>query len=382
MARVWYHRRRERKAGGFGQSLHQEEKKPLCHDREETQGFKARHLKKDKGLSEDTLLKAAASRMGVGAALPPSALVSTLHFCAKPRAPGLADSTEFAGQFTERPKAKIDPKFKPQQFFERLRQFVEGPLKSCEGLPRFKEEDVSESCEARQALRALSAGRVGGSGEAFQARRLQPSDSVGQAPKSPTVPLSGECDIGGAPKRGTRKGSSKSGFDTSSTSSDFTGQWELADRMASHSRGRSLREEAFWRRSTKLTARDELSEIHERARKNDTESTGKRLWQRRPRGTGTQQRGQRQQALPERQGQEQRQGADRCLNRAASEPECSSPFLEVVQSLEAGNGAFSRFWRLIKSSDLNRRSGPMTPSASEQKAPLFPSLLDSASGLH
>ena len=113
MARVWYHRRRERKAGGFGQSLHQEEKKPLCHDREETQGFKARHLKRQ-GSFRGHLVEGRSQQLRSAR-----------------RAPGLADSTEFAGQFTERPKAKIDPKFKPQQFFERerqglLRQVVKG----------------------------------------------------------------------------------------------------------------------------------------------------------------------------------------------------------------------------------------------------------------
>lgn len=50
-------------------------------------------------------------------------------------------------------------------------------------------------------------------------------------------------------------------------------------------------------------------------------------------------------------------------------------FFQVLRSLEDSKGSFGRFWKMIKSSGMNRRSGPMTPSVPEKGAILFPSLL-------
>ena len=264
----------------------------------------------------------------------------------------------------------------------------QGTLKGRCELSQSRSAKVPQATQICAQVCAPCGGGVGSPRQTIPTCGFQQEDPLWEAARPEEMPLLGEHQPGMAVEGGTAQGSAPSYVDSAGHAPSSTGS-ELGHSMAPNPCGRgSFQIPVVRRRRGVVAACDGVSEEHERAGKEYTESQAKGRRSRRDRRCIDQcspllrkRKGEEQQQdQGERQGQGQ--GCQRELSHASDRP-CNIdaggilPQMPVVQCLEGSWGSFGRFWKILKSSYQShgyKGLGPMTPSK-DQGEHLFPSLL-------
>ena len=362
MARRWYWRRQEKKGQRRGLA-HQAQVEEVCHDRAEER-------------QPCTGVQFSAGRGG-----------SSSSRCWEWGPTSRLASAATGSVSQERQKRKRWPKaegkkLKVERLFEReqLRsggRHSAGSFPSCAQLPEVQEEDVPGPSSSCSEICPRDGGRAGSKRSPLSGGGLQPPHPLGEATQSSEVPLSSECCDGGAAEGRARACCTPVRSDSSSSSPGCVGRWRLADSLAPDPCRGPVRKEVVRRHPRKPSTRHRLPAVDGGACQGHREPSQKGLHQRRSRGCreGEGRQGQKERSFKEREGQapvRDLRGVERADSRA---DDLSSPFCDILHCLEDSKGSFGRFWKLIKSSNLQRRSGPRTPPVPTKEVSLFPSLL-------
>ena len=151
----------------------------------------------------------------------------------------------------------------------------------------------------------------------------------------------------------------------------------MAGSLVAHPHRRPLPKKAVRGRSELIATRDLVPPLNERAGEDHGEFEEEGVGKRRVRRSGK--------VCGERKGKGKAkgQGEGQELSGSLSGSACPEPtaakgglhVFPIALGFEDSPGSFGRFWRLLKSSCLNGRLGPMTPPEAKKGDSIFPSLL-------
>ena len=368
VARIWFARRQEVKKGRGRQPCPKETQQTFCTYREgqRTADGQQRCFFESAGCS-------ASSRAVRGSA--------TWTSCSTAERIDEAWKTEASQKES---KQQRQQQWKPLSQLQR-RIPGERPEGTCESHPRVptcRSAQVPEAFEICEKVCERNREGTWCRRQALPHHGLQQAHSFRETTKPETLSLLGLDHIGIHAKGGVQQGCVANclgaAIDASGCDRQLVGR-----SLAVDPRGRPFQSKDL-RRRPKLTATcDILREEHERPCPQHRDASKTHRVQGRDR-RGSERCGKGKRPSGKEQGKRQREGQrpECCGGLGADEVEdgmrqghknlASS---SVVQCLDRSWGSFGRFWKLIKSSGLNKRLGPRTPLSPTKGDKLFPSLL-------